>query len=539
MITQLELGNVRLFEGTDIWKFPLTRLSAFCGTNSAGKSTILRSLLLLLQSNETSDVMSRAGQLRLSGELVDVGSYESFVSHGHFRSDVVVGITIEDSLRARHLRTLPGWKSESHEGPEPEFVTYTLNARFRFGLLKTSESSAQLGLLEAVLDDTPTRSSFTTQAYLKEASFDLSVIGHPLSWTLALKSDHLSRGAEPDYDIFIPADHFGAWGGHAVMEVPKVDAGTHVRVEATTRGILPSGLWAKAKAKRRTRNSEDDDVLTYFPLPPLIRDATIDLGLAIEGIHYLGPLRSPAKRFYLTNLDTTPRLDPTGEFLPYVLRDKYDTEIRYLPPKADEEVRAPLKRAVNEWLFYFRTGELLRETTGKSAAEIGLTSVKDVLLELTLQSFVGEAHALADSGFGYSQLLPIIVGGLIAELGETIVIEQPELHLNPSLQVRMAEFLRSLARAGKLVIVETHSEHIINALRVLAAESFTEKEEKNYSILYLDAEHGTPLLLRLEVQSDGTVPDWPRGFMGEAMHLSSRLIRAQQRRKVLGREGGR
>ncbi len=62
--------------------------------------------------------------------------------------------------------------------------------------------------------------------------------------------------------------------------------------------------------------------------------------------------------------------------------------------------------------------------------EIDVASMKDVLLEFTLRSFGGEAHALADSGFGYSQILLIVVRGLIAKKpASCIIIEQPEVHL--------------------------------------------------------------------------------------------------------------
>ena len=275
---------------------------------------------------------------------------------------------------------------------------------------------------------------------------------------------------------------------------------------------------------------EEDEVSSFFPLPLLIREVINDLSAEFKSIHYLGPLRSPAKRFYLTNLDITPRLDAAGDFLPYVLRDRGEAIVTYFPPRGDHEIRGPLKGAVDAWLFYLRTGESRIHERERYTPEIDFTSVREVLLELTVQSFGGESHALADSGFGYSQLLPIVVAGLLASYGQTIAIEQPELHLNPGLQVRMAEFLQSLARTGKTVLIETHSEHIINTLRVLAAEDATGAFSSGCSILFLDTERGMPLLRRLEIQNDGNVPEWPRSFMGEAMHLSARLLRAQQER---------
>ena len=113
-----------------------------------------------------------------------------------------------------------------------------------------------------------------------------------------------------------------------------------------------------------------------------------------------------------------------------------------------------------------------------------------------------------------------------------IAIEQPELHLNPALQVRIAEFLASMARVGKTLMIETHSEHIVNALRVLAAEDPGGELAAECQIVYIDIESGGPILRQLQVQANGSVPEWPRSFMGEAMHLSSRLLMAQERQRT-------
>jgi len=186
----------------------------------------------------------------------------------------------------------------------------------------------------------------------------------------------------------------------------------------------------------------------------------------------------------------------------------------------------PLVKALDGWLRYLRTGEPFGEASNEG--ELAIATTRDVLVELSLRSTIGGAsHALADSGFGYSQVLPILVRGLLAPTGSTLIVEQPELHLNPSLQVRLAEFFVGLARAGKQVLLETHSEHVVNSMRVLAAES--EAEVDQCAVFFLDAPNGKPEVHRLEVASDGIVENWPRNFFGEAANLRGRLLRAQGR----------
>jgi predicted ATPase len=148
---------------------------------------------------------------------------------------------------------------------------------------------------------------------------------------------------------------------------------------------------------------------------------------------------------------------------------------------------------------------------------------------LFLKSTTGsQSHAVADSGFGYSQVLPIIVRCLLAGEGDSILIEQPELHLNPALQVRLAEFFIAISRAGRQIVLETHSEHIVNALRVAAAEDPSGTIATSIAMYYV-ASGDRPKLHELHVQPDGTVPDWPTEFFGEALALSGRLLRAQRR----------
>ena len=68
-------------------------------------------------------------------------------------------------------------------------------------------------------------------------------------------------------------------------------------------------------------------------------------------------------------------------------------------------------------------------------------------------------------GFGISQVLPIIVEGLLMDTDGTLILEQPEIHLHPKVQSLLFDFLYSLVIQGKNVIIETHSDHFITRMR--------------------------------------------------------------------------
>ena len=307
------------------------------------------------------------------------------------------------------------------------------------------------------------------------------------------------------------------------------------KYEATLRGILPHGLRAKwlehkrPKETSRTKASIRAQPLSDLPLPPHIGQLINDLRNTLSKIHYLGPFRTPAKRYYIAHDDASPDLDSTGEFLPFILQRRSEARVLgAFSSKSDSLARTTLAQALNSWVHYLRTGD--GGNPSDIFEEIEPVTSNEVLVELMLKTPVGDnSYALTDSGFGYSQILPILVRGLLAEPGSTLIVEQPELHLNPALQVRLAEFFVGMMRSGKQVLLETHSEHLVNAIRILVAEDETSEIASKAGIIFMDAESGRPSVRKLDILPDGTIPDWPQAFFGEAISLSARLLRAQGR----------
>jgi predicted ATPase len=187
-------------------------------------------------------------------------------------------------------------------------------------------------------------------------------------------------------------------------------------------------------------------------------------------------------------------------------------------------------------MHYIRTG--VKPPEDEIVPEIEFSVKSRIHGELKVRAGSGQSlQSLASSGFGYSQLLPILVNGLLPPPGPgPLIIEQPELHLNPALQVRLAEFLALLARNGlRDVIIETHSEHLVNAVRVLAAEGAL--DESLCKVYFIDVETDRPAVHEMTIDSAGTIADWPRNFFGEVISLTNRLLRAQRRRRNAQQEG--
>ena len=116
-------------------------------------------------------------------------------------------------------------------------------------------------------------------------------------------------------------------------------------------------------------------------------------------------------------------------------------------------------------------------------------------------------------GFGISYLLPIVVTGLLAERNSILVVENPEAHLHPRGQSHVGKFLAQVAFSGVQVVVETHSEHIINGVRIHALKHRISPEKiciNNFSI-----HDGKSVAERIRLNQNMDILKWPEGFFDQ------------------------
>ena len=134
-------------------------------------------------------------------------------------------------------------------------------------------------------------------------------------------------------------------------------------------------------------------------------------------------------------------------------------------------------------------------------------------------------------GFGISYALPIVVEGLIAEEDRYFVVENPEAHLHPSAQTGMGKFLAMLAANGLHVIIETHSDHLLDGIQIYTAEH----PETRENIVVYDFSMNEEK--RMEVNSimldeDFDYTEWPKGFMDQTNKNYEEFIDKRSSRNV-------
>lgn len=127
-------------------------------------------------------------------------------------------------------------------------------------------------------------------------------------------------------------------------------------------------------------------------------------------------------------------------------------------------------------------------------------------------------------GFGLTQLFPILVAILAARRDDVILVENPEVHLHPQAQQNIGTLLARAAASGVQVIVETHSDHVLNGVR-LAAKSRAIAAEKvaiHYFSPALAGGEFKPTSPKLD--ADGRLDAWPEGFFDQFDSALSRLL---------------
>lgn len=130
-------------------------------------------------------------------------------------------------------------------------------------------------------------------------------------------------------------------------------------------------------------------------------------------------------------------------------------------------------------------------------------------------------------GFGFSYVLPVVTAILAAEKGDLLIIENPESHLHPQGQAKIGELLAKAASGGVQIIVESHSDHLLNGLRVAVKNKCINKDD--VSIFYFERteeskEHITSISQPV-IESDGRISHRPKGFFDEYSKQLDSLIK--------------
>jgi predicted ATPase len=237
-------------------------------------------------------------------------------------------------------------------------------------------------------------------------------------------------------------------------------------------------------------------------------------------LKYLGPLRDPPKSIYpIIALDDSKDIGIIGENVAAVFDSYKDRPIDYISPKniqVGKKINVPLKKAVNDWLKYLGVAD------GVKTKNMGKYGVSLSVRMPNSKTF----HDFANVGVGVSQVFPIVVMCLIADPDTSFLFEQPELHLHPRVQSRLADFFLSMTFIHKQCIIETHSEYLINKIRYRIVEEKNDETKIRNSVKLYFAEKKDDYtnFKELEINNYGVISEWPDGFFDEGQNLARDIL---------------
>ncbi|MHB8808040.1 MAG: DUF3696 domain-containing protein [Anaerolineaceae bacterium] len=248
----------------------------------------------------------------------------------------------------------------------------------------------------------------------------------------------------------------------------------------------------------------DEGTSLYLPIMSFIEK---ELKKLLKNITFIGPIREPTKRFYEFSGVTPKNVGIKGEATPEIIARCLDRK---------------MQNWINKWISVFEFGGLLKIDK----------SEKDIFSMEIFSKNKQETNRvnLADTGFGFSQLLPLIIQSYILHEGGLLITEQPEIHLNPKLQCVLADLFVDTVKSGKNVLVETHSEHLILRLRRLIAEEKIRSDE--IKIYFIEKVNNSSIIKNIPILPNGHIrnEDWPQDFFEDSLRESLGLAESQIKR---------
>jgi predicted ATPase len=244
----------------------------------------------------------------------------------------------------------------------------------------------------------------------------------------------------------------------------------------------------------------------------------------VSAVRYLGPLRDEPKPVYpLEALANPTEVGYKGEHTAAVFDLHRDLYIEYIPssfinsPSLDRSPKkATLHDAVVDWLSYVGVAEDLdTDDQGKIGHELRVQT-----------KGVARFHDLTNVGVGVSQVLPIIVMTLLAEGTSLLIFEQPELHLHPKVQARLADFFLSAAFLGKQCLLETHSEYLVERFRRRIAEAPHGSLVDILKVYFTERKEGKTTCRPVAISRYGAITDYPDEFFDQSQLEAEGILQA-------------
>lgn len=486
MVTAFSIKNFRGFR--DQSTLPVGGLTCLVGRNSSGKSSLIHALLLLRQSVDQRAVGTRVPQLNMNGPLVNAGAYDDIVhnhittQHIQFTFEITSDACIEPRQSSISKSLVP------LDIPRPQINR----------LARRTYSSA---CMNYGIDNTKPPVSVVKLSFHPEPPF-----GPTLSrYEIEVKG--LGRVVFVRTTGKTRVQHWRAY----LFDLPR----------KSIRILFPTWSFFPILRERDSHEISKPEQSRIRQFRSVFEDTLGQITTFLTDFKFVGPFRTPPARRYTFSGIGAADTGTSGE--------------RAVDLLITEQLLAPshqyLISAVSHWLNHMGLAKKVR---------VKHLAKRSSIFELSIAGAgLAKSANFVDVGFGISQILPVLVQGLLVPRGGTYIVQQPELHLHPDAQAALADYFIYLASQGIASIVETHSEYLLLRIRRRLAEGVIpirlnlpgEKEpipinNSSISTIYVGEKDNAAVLTPLEIGKSFQFENLPPGFMNQAIDDRLALMKA-------------
>lgn len=526
-VEEIRVRNLRSFPNGGGF-VPVKEINVLVGKNSSGKSTFARLLPLLRQSFEE----NTKGPVLWFGKYVDFGDFETSVNNDLKGDDKIIffdfKVMVSGPFRKRgtvrkskNILTVMDVIGDNNDNGFEIPVIVTLG-------VSSSRNNTRASLVSIEVEGNKIEAKNDDQG----SDARLVAVNDPTGERLEVNEDLILYGED-----FIPGvyerERIGKnRTGYMLMEVSqqvKQSFASYIAVyhhsnksrkaiEDAIESIPFSSkedVWEYLRDKFSSDKQfhknvsslerEFSEISYMYALCLNLHDLIDELNKTLRefftGVRYLGPVRATAERFYRYQDLKVNEIDHMGSNLPMVINS----------------LSIPMRKRLEDWM---------KNNFGFS---LSLKSGGSHYALLIQEEGDEKAYNISDMGFGYSQILPVVVSIWLENNSNyrvyqkmrgpsniIMVIEQPELHLHPELQYKFARAIAKIVSypsENKVkFFFETHSKHMIDALGHAIREEEINEGVVNISV-FDKPRNGLTKISSSGFDEDGYLIDWPVGFL--------------------------
>lgn len=463
-----KIKNFKCFSENE---FHFSRINILIGENNSGKSSLIKYFQCLKQSLFGTDSLN----LTLNGPLIDLGNYKEVVNYNQPKKNLEFTYRFGSEYTAYFLYFVLPKKPKSHEVE-----------------INQKEIDGILGHLKVL----PTQKLNLSYAITKDLDQKQTVgvsISHDALGMLEIMIDD---NEEQEIKLGIKLNK-------CTIRFTDTGGKEFVIKEARYQKDSFRALIDRDVIQKYCEKNGDDS--TFYKMAYLLISQNF-LEMHLNKMHFINPILSIPSRYYIER-------DKNKDYS----KISIDTLINYISSKSVSKTDyTKITNDLNGFLSFF-----------------GIADAIDVVRDdnfpvIQLKAKIGNLWSnITDVGYGVALQIPIIFQAYFSEKkqsGDTIFIEQPELHLYPRLQ---AKFIETLAKIGNknTYVIETHSEHIVRKLQsMVKAKAYGIKKE-DVTIHYFKRDKNKIIVTQHKIMENGYLePEIPSGFYDASYLLSKELL---------------